>query len=494
MVGCVSGVALAGEPASNSGDAAAETRSRRSAAQADSSSTSRSPGTPEQKDPTPVVRLPAYHNLRFEEDWSGLPDEKRQGWDALKRLSLDAGGRVRLSLGGQLRARAEWWDAFAFSPASGAEDAFGLLRLRLHGDLSLGPYVRVFAEGQSALANGRSLPGGNRTLDTDSAELQNALLDLRVPLDDNTSLTFRVGRQELQFGRQRLVSPLDWSNTRPRSFDGFRGILRTGRWRVDGFWTRWVRTRKYHFNNHDSGTDLYGLYAVGPLASSGWSLDVYWLGLDANSRAYPGGSGSERRQTAGARLSRPGSRYDLDLESSGQWGSLGNRDIRAWMLALEGGVRFPARRFSPRLHLGLDYASGDDDRSDDRLGTFNQLFPLGHAYFGFADFVGRQNILDFSQGVTLQPARGVTGKLTQHWFRRAEPQDALYNAGGGIVRTGPHAPRRVGSELDLNLTWKVNRHLNAEGGYSRFFAGPFLTATGPSEDLSFGYLSLQWTF
>ncbi len=441
-----------------------------------------------------AVRLPSYHNVRYEEDWAGLADDQRHGWNALKSVPLDAAGRVRFTAGGQLRGRAEFWDNFGFSPSPAADDSFGLLRLRLHGDLAAGPYVRVFIEGKSALADGRSLPGGNRTLDTDSAELQNALLDIRLPLEGPTSLTFRLGRQELQFGRQRLVSPLDWSNTRPRSFDGLRGIVRYGGWRADAFWSRHVVNRKYRFNNHE-GADFFGLYAAGPLGGSGWTLDTYWLGLEDESKAFLGHRGTERRQTAGARLAATRNSFDLDLESAFQWGTFADQEIRAWMLAVQVGRPFSGVRFSPRVSVGFDYASGDDSPSNDRLGTFNQLFPLGHAYLGYADFVGRQNIADFNQGLSLALMPKVTAKVEQHWFWRAAEADALYNAGAGVVRPGaPGTPRRVGSELDLTLDIKLNRHLAAGGGYTRFFAGPFLAATGPSEDLNFTYVQLQWTF
>ena len=58
------------------------------------------------------------------------------------------------------------------------------------------------------------------------------------------------------------------------------------------------------------------------------------------------------------------------------------------MAASELGYTFFDAPTSPRLHVGFDYASGDDGRSD-RVGTFNQLFPLGHAYFGHIDTIAR---------------------------------------------------------------------------------------------------------
>ena len=60
----------------------------------------------------------------------------------------------------------------------------------------------------------------------------------------------------------------------------------------------------------------------------------------------------------------------------------------------------------------VDIASGDDDPTDGDLETFNQLFPLGHAYFGYIDVIGRQNIIDVSPTVSTKVAGGATLRQT----------------------------------------------------------------------------------
>jgi len=261
----------------------------------------------------PSVQLPSYQNLRYQEDWSVLRgvDESSPSKRPLKFIPLNEKETVFLSIGGQARGRLESWSNFGFGGAGSRDDTFGLLRLRFHGDLVAGRHFRLFAEGKSALATGRDLPGGLRTLDVDTIALQNAFLDFSVPFQEG-SFTVRTGRQELQFGKQRLVSPLDWANTR-RTFDGFRGILKQGNWRVDGFWTRSVRTQKYSFNQNDSGSDLFGLYAIGKLPAK-LAVDLYWLGLDRNQNVWGGVSGEELRHSIGTRLGGPLSDTPLDFD------------------------------------------------------------------------------------------------------------------------------------------------------------------------------------
>jgi hypothetical protein len=444
----------------------------------------------------PSVQLPSYQNLRYQEDWSVLRgvDESSPSKRPLKFIPFNEKETVFLSIGGQARGRLETWSNFGFGGPGSRDDTFGLLRLRFHGDLIAGRHFRFFAEGKSALATSRDLPGGLRTLDVDTIALQNAFLDFSVPFQEG-SFTVRSGRQELQFGKQRLVSPLDWANTR-RTFDGFRGILKQGNWRVDGFWTRFVRTQKYSFNQNDSGSDLFGLYAVGQLPAE-LAVDLYWLGLDRNQSVWGGVSGKELRHSIGARLDGPISDtpLDFDLETAYQFGDHASRDIRAFMFASQMGYRLSDLPGAPRLTFGFDYASGDEDPLDARVNTFNQLFPLAHAYFGFIDIVGRQNIIALTPGLSLKPLNPLTLRFDLHFFWRADLNDAFYHAGGGIVRPGnPLLSRRLGSEMDWTLQYRMNRHTVVTGGYSHFFPGPFIKESGPAEGIHFVYIMIQYTF
>jgi len=444
----------------------------------------------------PSVQLPSYQNLRYQEDWSVLRgvDESSPSKRPLKFIPLNEKETVFLSIGGQARGRLESWSNFGFGGAGSRDDTFGLLRLRFHGDLIAGRHFRFFAEGKSALATSRDLPGGLRTLDVDTIALQNAFLDFSVPFQEG-SFTVRSGRQELQFGKQRLVSPLDWANTR-RTFDGFRGILKQGNWRVDGFWTRFVRTQKYSFNQNDSGSDLFGLYAIGNLPAK-LAVDFYWLGLDRNQNVWGGVSGEELRHSIGARLDGPISDtpLDFDLETAYQFGDHASRDIRAFMFASQMGYRLSDLPGAPRLTFGFDYASGDEDPLDARVNTFNQLFPLAHAYLGFIDIVGRQNIIALTPGLSLKPLNPLTLRFDLHFFWRADLNDAFYHAGGGIVRPGnPLLSRRLGSEMDWTLQYRMNRHTVVTGGYSHFFPGPFIKESGPAEGIHFAYIMIQYTF
>ncbi|MGH8653475.1 MAG: alginate export family protein, partial [Gammaproteobacteria bacterium] len=70
-----------------------------------------------------------------------------------------------------------------------------LQRYMLHADVHVGPHVRVFGQLHSALESGRQ--GGPSPVDEDKLDLQQAFLDIALPLGESRTLTLRGGRQEM---------------------------------------------------------------------------------------------------------------------------------------------------------------------------------------------------------------------------------------------------------------------------------------------------------
>lgn len=453
----------------------------------------------------PASERPGYNlSNRHAEDWSRFePAAEDTGrlygtLDGFKHIDLTDDADVWLSIGGSARLRYEHFENFGFGPAN--DDGFLLTRVRLHGDLHVGENFRVFVEGKSAFSTDRNLPGMQRTLDNDELALQQAFADLTLDGSEAGTITLRAGRQQLLFGKQRLVSPLVWSNTM-RAWDGVSAIIDTDGWTTHAFWTQFVPVRKYDANQSDRHTQFFGVYATGPLcAEHGLNADLYFLGLDQDdpTNTYNGTTGAERRYTVGGRLFGKvrDTGWDYDVEAAYQFGDVGSADISAWMLAGELGYAY-GDAWKTRAFVGFDYASGDDTPGDGDVETFNTLFPLGHAYLGYIDVVGRQNIMDFSIGASAQPIDKLSVRAALHVFWRASDSDALYNAGGGVVRGGGLASSSyVGTELDLTASYKLDAHTTLLLGYSHFFAGDFIEDATPAadEDIDYFYAQLQWVF
>ncbi|MHC4219623.1 MAG: alginate export family protein [Planctomycetota bacterium] len=447
------------------------------------------------------LERPKYQWLRWQEDWSVLRDVPREQltdfWDPIKYVPLNDDGSIWASFGGSTRARVESWWNFGFGDSPAADDTFVLWYAMVHGDFHFGENVRAFVQGKSSLSTPRTLAGGTRPLDVDTLALEAAFVDLKVDLGDAATLVVRPGRQSFLFGKQRLVSPLPWSNTF-RRWDGVDFILDVGGWNIHGFWSRFVPVKKYEFNTSAQENQFYGIYATGPLADTGIGLDAYFLGLEnQDPRTFNGTSGPERRYTIGGRLFGDigDTRLDYDFEGAYQFGQVGTGDVSAFMIGSQLGYRVPDWWSSPRFFVGFDYGSGDRALGGD-VQTFNHLYPLGHKYLGFIDIVGRQNIIDFNLGVTGKPNAKTTVGIFGHFFWRPEAADALYNAGGGVVRPGaPGTSSEVGQEIDLTVLYRFNRHLTGRIGYSHFFAGSFISDTGPPvNDIDFLYAEMTYTF
>lgn len=443
---------------------------------------------------------PKYQNLRFNEDWSVLQTLPSSDlFDPLKYIPLNETGDIYFSLGSSLRLRGEGSSHFGFQEEQNG--AFALGQIRLHGDFHLGDLFRFYAEGKSALSTVRNLPGGNRSIDLDALALQNLFVDLKLPLGDDAWLRLRPGRQEIDLGKERLVSSLRWVNSR-RNFDAVRLSGAWGDFQADALYAQWVNVDPYGFNTSSPDTSLYGLYATAPLAATEalhLNSDLYWLGLHKAKASFGSLQGREDRQTLGLRVAgKLPWALDTDSELGYQFGRFAQDNISAFFGVAELGITPPNGLWQPRFYLGLDYASGDADPQDQVLGTFNQYFPLSHAYYGLADVLGRQNAIDARLGVSFVPWERLTAKVDAHSFWRASAQDAVYSAAGTVFRAAEDSDsNHLGEELDLTLHYAVDSHLSFLAGYSCFWPDASLGTSGTAGTalpLNFGYAQTAYVF
>ena len=209
--------------------------------------------------------LTPYRPLRYDDDFTYLRDPARHddSWDPIKFVPL-GDPDTYVSLGGELRERLDHFSQPAFGLAHGRASLDDLLhRLLLHGDLHLGPDVRVFLQlGNHAAAGKGNLTGPT---DVDRLDVQQAFLDLSAHPGPG-ELTVRLGRQEMAFGSQRLVSVREPPNVR-RSFDDVRAFWVQGDVRIDAFATRPVKDKAGWFDDEpDPQQSFWGAYATAKLS------------------------------------------------------------------------------------------------------------------------------------------------------------------------------------------------------------------------------------
>jgi len=453
--------------------------------------------------PSNEPKRPAYQigsAGRFNEDWSVLRgvdlDTTDDFWDRLKFIPLTSDQNVWLTIGGQARERGEYFRQYLFGNSEPKQsDGYLLSRYRLSADLHLTRYFRMFAEGRSAFALDRDLAGGRTTSYVDEVDLMNGFADVMIPLGQQASVTLRGGRQELIFGSQRLVGPGDFTQV-PRAFEGGAAIGQIAGWTITPFWAQPVVVDKYRFNQSTSDQELFGVFGTGPLHVVAVNLDLYWLDANNKTATFNGTVGREHRHTLGGRVwGKIGATgLDFEVEGAAQFGTVGRGDVATSMFTTVLGYTLPVPRLSPRVYLEFDYASGDD-RPGGNVGTFNPLYPNGHSYLGYIDYIGRQNLISPNAGVSVSPIRDLTLSLQQYFFWRASDHDAIYNKSGGVLRpaTGTTA-RYVGAETDVLATYNLTHHIQGYAGYSHFSTGEFIEKTGKDKDSDFYYLAIQYTF
>lgn len=442
------------------------------------------------------VAGPKFLNLRFDEDFrylDGEPGSYREDFfDPIKNIPL--GDDWRLSVGGEFRFRMESETNKAFGGTEPANDTFTLYRYMLHADVRYRDLFRVFAQGIAAFDEDRDL--APRGIDENRWDLQQLFFDLRL-LGEDLPLTLRVGRQDLQYGNQRYVSPLDWANTR-RRFDAVKLFAKGKMWDVDLWYAKPVLVQRKQSDRFNEDFDFYGAY-VTYKGIPNHGLDVYFFAVDdTGNRRNPNGKRGDRSIfTLGSRFWGKSGGFDYEAELSGQWGHWAGDTVQAWSWSLNGGYTFADVAWKPRLGVGFDWATGDDNPRDGKVGTFDQLFPLGHKYFGFLDLIGRQNIVALNVNLSAWPvSKRVKAAVAYHTFWLNDNEDALYSAGGGVVRRDPtgRSGTEVGSELDVTLSWKIDVHSSVVLGYSHFWDSDFLQQTGASQGADWLYMQYAFKF
>lgn len=435
---------------------------------------------------------PGFKALRFEEDYSYLTNAANRAdvFDPMKNVSLrSTDPSWYLTVGGEVRERFEGnYDPDFGIPALGS-DSFLLQRIALLTDVHLGERVRFFVEGISGIVAGESLPPPS--VQQDPIDLQFAFAEFVPYLDDDARLTLRAGRFGMSFGAGRLVATRAAVNI-PFRFDGFEARYSSPFWNLTAFITQPVKDSG-GFDGEDQGTTFWGLYNTHYLGQARTlGLDVYYFGIHRDHGRYASGSGDEIRHSIGAREFGSWNHWDWDAEQVVQFGTFGSESILAWTAAINAGYTFDAT-LKPRLGLKTGIVSGDHDPHDGRLETFDALF-FKSGYFNDASLIRPANLLGLHPNVGFQLSKTVSLDGGADWFWRYSRNDAVYGV-PGFVAIPPlrDAPNYIGTALDVNLTWQLQRHLTLQASYVHFLTGSYVHEAG-GKDVDYVSSTLSFLF
>jgi hypothetical protein len=436
---------------------------------------------------------PAFLSARYDEDYSCLREHNASGQlEAIKAVSLPLD--LNASLGGEARLRYDYQHNPTWGQDPQDEHGAFLQRYLLHADVrdDDGDF-RVFAQLRSALADGRKVSPS--PIEEGHLEVQQAFADVALLRGDTTNTTLRLGRQEVRFGSERLVSFREGPNVR-RRFDGLRALTHFGTSKLDAFALHLTENEPGYFEDGTNRDEsLWGIYATVPDAiATGAGIDLYYLGFRNREATYAAGFGRETRHTVGTRLWGARKRWDWNWEAIYQFGRFDEGDIRAWSIATDTGYTLSAMTWSPRVGINANVATGDRDADDDSLETFNPLFPRG-PYFDELSLLGPRNFFNVHPSVALHPRDDLTLTADVDFYWRLERDDGVYDPAGNLLRDGTGSDARYVSTLfSATSAWQTGRNLELTFVYTHVFPGEFIRETGPHSPIDFIELTARVQF
>lgn len=400
---------------------------------------------------------------------------------------------------------------FDFNSAiNGPQDASWLLqRFRLGLGYDVNPWLKLYVQGQDVRELGGSRPndiGVAAAEGDDSFDVLKAFIQIGN-LKKGASAV--LGRQFLSYGDQRLVGPLEWLN-QARTFDAVKLRYTASTWSLDAFasspvnFVNSVWNQSDFLDDDDTRNNLFsGIYLSTLWVPCNTTTDFYiFHKRDDGTADFGAPLGGTSFVTLGTLWKGDPKKlrgWDYESEMAWQTGEVSGRDLNAYAGHWGIGYNWLKHAWKPRLGFQYNYASGDDNAADSDLGTFQNLYPTNHLFYGYMDTTGWINMHNPQINFSFMPTPKLKVMLDYHLYWNATNNDAWRRVNGittvrpvNSLATGASSFR--GQEFDLTATYKFNPHVAFMAGYSCFIAGDYLKDTGAHSNAHFGYAQVQFDF
>ena len=410
-------------------------------------------------------------------------------------------GDHKLEVSATSRFRTEFWDAFTHNT-----DTFYGIRTRVAATYSFRDVVTLFGEFQDAriygLGAGTSGAGalyrGNGGMDGNakSDEMRQYWAEVR-PVG---GLSIRGGRQDIKLGTEALYPEANWNYLKVERVS--QRLVGTVGWshveRSNDAGSIAYDTEGYHFFGF-GGKPTTGVFETGhayetqdDIVYGGLSVTAkrgVWIddtefrgfflgyrddrpmddgGLDGKVEVYTLGASAIGIYPAG-----PGN-VDVLLWAAGQAGRFDRRDHLAGAFLTEVGYQFTQVEWVPWYRVGINVASGGSDNGDHT--TFFNMLPTNHLYYGFADLLAFQNLIDVFAQLMFKPHEKVNVNVMFHQFYLADDDDMQYSGSGAFNRSAfgfagrsSYGSSNYGKELDTVVDVNVCQGFSVQGGYMHFW-------------------------
>lgn len=407
---------------------------------------------------------------------------------------------------------------FDFSNAANSpQDASWLLqRFRLGLGYQMTPWLKFYVQGQDVRELGGSRnndigsPGSFGAEGDDSFDILKAYIQMG---DLKNGLSATVGRQFLSYGDQRLVGPLEWLN-QARTFDAIKLRYAGTGWALDLFTASPVGFKDRQFNQ----SQVFDDQSTQDTTFSGLYLATQWVPINTTTDFYAYHKGDQGNDDFGLRQGDSSfytfgtlwkgdpkklNGFDYEVEMAYQTGKVSGRDLNAFAGHWGLGYNIP-HSWKPRIGLQYNFGTGDTDGSDNKVGTFQNLYPTNHLFYGYMDTTAWSNMHNPQINLSFQPTAKLKVMVDYHLYWNASNEDAWRRVNNQttvrpIDASARGASNYRGQEIDFTAVYKYNAHIAIQAGYSYFLPGDYLTDTqglgkGGDDSAHFGYVQVQIDF
>jgi Alginate export len=429
--------------------------------------------------------------LRYNDNFDFLKKDSvvKKGYQKLKMIPLS--NSALLSIGGDVREQVQRFDNQNFGdvpPNSEVNTTQLWHRIMVHGDLKLGKKARIFTQLNSTFRFFN--PNPLIEIDENQLGLHQAFLDLNL----TDPLSIRVGRQELSYGNNRILTFREGPNNR-LAFDAAVIKWQNSTFRVDVIAATPVFQKPKMGDDETFKEVITGVYATKTIVPKKLMLDFHTLYYKSNRIKYNLVAGDEKRVSMGTRLFSRNPKFNYELEATYQTGRFNALNINAFSIAYD--VKYVLES-KTKLTLGLagNYISGDKNKSDNELNSYNLLY--SKPSFGLAAPLGASNIVNINPYIQWSPIPKLQLLTGVYFLSRASNQDGIYTP--NMIQTRPNRPeflftttnKNIGNQYVFEAAYTLNNQWAFFLDTAYFTAGDFPKATGKGQ--SIGYYAFKGSF
>lgn len=429
--------------------------------------------------------FPSFKNFRYDEDYSSLKKDSTSDWyKKMKYSPLSKSGDTYLSFGGE--ARLQYFtvkhDGWGDAPEDG--NGYTQSRFLLHGDFHAGKHFRAFIQLQGSMTNGKATTS---PVDEDPLDLHQAFVEANANPGAKTNVVFRLGRQEMLYGSQRLIGLREGPNNR-MSFDGLKAIIINPGYQLDLFYTHSNAVQKGVFDDaFNKNNQTWGSYLTLHKIPVLQNIDLYYMGIWRRNMTLNDGSGTELRHSVGTRIWGKQSSFEYDIEGTWQAGDFSEKRIKAYSVAANVAWEFKDITFQPKIGVKSEIMSGDRNKGDNSIQTFDPMYPNG-GWYGLASFnpIGPANLIDVHPYIGVQFSSKIYAEIDYDAYWRENVNDGLYAPNVALIYPSKNSTKKtIGQQLGGEIVYTPNPFLFLRAEIDWFNTGGYLKDVGAGKNMLF---------